>query len=65
MKKKVSFKNLSDESMEMEPIRLSLKDIGQENIFNNKSEIIVKSILEKILINVFIYVKNKDLESLK
>ena len=64
MKKKVSFKNLSDESMEIEPIRLSLKDIGQENIFNNKSEIIVKSILEKILINVFIYVKNKDLESL-
>ena len=63
MKKKVSFKNIPDDNKKIEPIKLSLKDIGQKN-FNNNSEIIVKSIIEKIIINVFITVKNNDLNSL-
>jgi len=65
MMKKVSFKSYSDEeSSEIEPIKLSPNDIEKTNIFNNKSEIIVKSILEKIISNVFITIRNKELDSL-
>ena len=63
--KKVSFKSYSDEeSSEIEPIKLSPNDIEKTNIFNNKSEIIVKSIIEKIISNVFITIRNKELDSL-
>ena len=64
MKKKVSFKNFSEENSEIEPIKLSINTIEKKNIFNNKSEIIVKNILEKIIINVFIRLKGKELDSL-
>ena len=64
MKKKVSFKSVSDESSEMEQIKLSINDIDKKNIFNNNSEIVVKNILEKIIINVFIIIKVKELDHL-
>ena len=64
MKKKVSFKNFSEENSEIEPIKLSVNSIEKKNIFNNKSEIIVKNIVEKTIINVFIKIKGKELGSL-
>ena len=67
MKKKVSFKNLknlSSESSEIEPIKLSIKDIDKKNIFSNKAETIAKIMIEKIIINVFAQIKRKDLDSL-
>ena len=64
MKKKVSFKNYSEENSVIEPIKLSVNSIEKKNIFNNKSEIIVKNILEKIIINVIIRIKSKELDSL-
>ena len=63
MKKKVSFK-YSEESSEMEPIILSVNEIDKKYIFDNNSEIIVKNIIEKILINVFTKIKIKNLDEL-
>ena len=67
MKKKVSFKNLkilSDESSEIEPIRLSVKEIDKKNTFSNKAELIARIMIEKIIINVFSQIKSKELDSL-
>ena len=64
MKKKVSFKSISNESSEMEPILLSINDIDKTEIFDNNSEIIIKNILEKIIINVFAKIKSKEIDCL-
>ena len=64
MKKKVSFKSISNESSEIEPIILTVDDIDKTEIFNNNSEIIIKNILEKIILNAFSIIKSKEIDCL-
>ena len=62
--KRVSFKSFEEEISEIEPLQLSPNEIEKINIFNNNSEIVVKHIIEKIIANVFITIKTKDIDSL-
>ena len=54
----------SKEITYVEPIILSKDEIDKKYTFKNDSEIIVKNIIEKIIKNVFITAKNKDIYSL-
>ena len=54
----------SKEIIYIKPVILSKDEIDKKYVFKNNSEIIAKEIIEKIIKNVFITVKNKDLNSL-
>ena len=56
--------NKSSKKIYIEQIILSKDKIDKKFVFKNDSEIIVKSVIEKIITNVFITVKNNDLNSL-